>query len=119
MLSSGSCDGADLGIEALAAGRAEALVRRLPYDPARPPDEQTLRRLARDFASVFYSMLVKQMQRTVGGDEEDADAISEGVRDFMGMFLPQVAARHPRDALAEYIFQQVNARYGGRLDESA
>ncbi|KPK64326.1 MAG: hypothetical protein AMK73_04740 [Planctomycetes bacterium SM23_32] len=101
------------------AGPADGAFRRLPQPAAEGPEVKRLRQVSRDFASLFYSMLVRQMQKTVPEDEEDDNAVKQGVQDFMGMFLPEAVARRPDDALAGCIFGHLRTRYGELLDETA
>lgn len=119
MLNSGSCEPVGAALDRLAGQQAEQVLRRLPHPPEGRPDMKVLEGVARDFASLFYSELVKQMQRTLRADNEDDGPMKQGVEDFFGMFLPRAVADDPDDALARYIYEQLTTRYGGRLDERA
>ncbi|MHC4479895.1 MAG: hypothetical protein ACYS1C_02865 [Planctomycetota bacterium] len=119
MLNSGSCEGVTEALQHLAEGRLDSLTRRLPYAQDGPVEPELLRQVARDFASLLYSVLFQQMQKTVGRSEEEEGPLKEGVRDFMAMFLPQAMAEAPADALTRYIHEHLGARHGEQLDESA
>jgi hypothetical protein len=121
MLNSGSCDGIGPALNSLISERAEELARRLPFRPDQAADPQTLGAVARDFAELFYSLLVQQMQKTVrqeGEDEEEA-VVREGVQDFVGMFLPKAVAGAAQDSLARYIFEHLGSSSGEQVDERA
>ena len=120
MLNLGPCDGAALALERLAAQRAQQTAKGAAQTPGSDPSSaEPLRAVARDFAGLFYSVLVKEMQNTVREEGEEDSAVKQSVRDFIGMFLPQVAAGSGRDALAQRIYEQLSARYGDGSDESA
>lgn len=119
MLSSGLCEGVERALFHSASEQVDAVTRRLPYEPEGPPDPATLRQVARDFASLLYSILVRQMQATVKQDTDDDGPIKQGVRDFLAMLLPQAVADSPGDVLARYLHQHLSERFGERLDEEA
>jgi hypothetical protein len=118
-----------LGVDALVGSRIDMLARRMAAGPdGQPPDDARLRKVAQDFASVFYGMAFKEMQQTThlpgGGDEEgddgdDQSAVAQGAQDFVGMFLPQAVAGDGADPLASYIYESLKQRFGGALDEKA
>jgi Rod binding domain-containing protein len=119
MLNSGSCDAVEAARARLYAAELQEALRTLPGRASEEAAVEQLRAVSRDFASLFYSMFVRQMQRTLHQDEEDDGPIRQGVEDFMSMFLPQEAARQADDALAAYIFRHLRARHGELLNESA
>jgi len=116
MLSSKSCNPAPWALDGCLANRADALLARLPAADAGAPVGQPLKEVARDFASLFYSILVQQMRRSIGSDEQ-AGPVSEGAWGFFTMFLPRAIAGQPGDALTRYMHDQLSARYGGIVDE--
>jgi hypothetical protein len=103
------------GLDLLLNGRAQALTRAMPGAESHVPTEAEQDRTARDFAAVLYSAAVRQMQRTIGRDEEE-DAMAEGVRDFFGLFLPRALAQHRQDGLSRYLRRQLAAHYGEASD---
>lgn len=121
MPNSGSCDRASAALDGLSAQRALDAASRLPLEPGQTPDLQRIKGVARDFASLLYTALFKQMQQTVRqeSDEDEGSALKEGVLDMMAMYLPKTIAGQSQDALTRAIYQQLKARYGGRLDEQA
>lgn len=116
MLSSRLCNPAPWALDSCLANRADALLGRLPSADAEAPEGQPLKEVARDFASLFYSVLVQQMRKSVGSDEE-AGPVSEGAWGFFTMFLPRAITGQPGDALTRYVHDQLSARYGGIVDE--
>jgi len=119
MLSSGSCSPAPCALDGYLANRADALLGRLASADAGAPEGQTLKEVARDFASLFYSMLVQQMRKSLGSDDEDAGPVSEGAWDLFTMFLPRAIAGQPGDALTRYVHDHLSVRYGELVNESA
>ncbi|MCK4282856.1 MAG: hypothetical protein KAX44_00960 [Candidatus Brocadiae bacterium] len=117
MLNSGLCETAQHGLDSLLSTRAERLASRLSGVEGTDKKPDDLAQVSRDFASLLYTVLVQQMQRTVRPEQEEDGPLSQGVRDFFGLFLPQAVASHPEDALSRYIHQHLGARYGDRLDE--
>ncbi len=117
MLNSGLCETAPYGLDSLLSARAEHLASRLSGVGGTDKKPDDLAQVSRDFASLFYTALVQQMQRTVSQEQEEDGPLAQGVRDFFGLFLPQAIASHPKDALSRYIHQHLGARYGDRLDE--
>jgi Rod binding domain-containing protein len=121
MLNSGSCDRPEWALDGLLSRRLEHATRAAPPDTNSGANADELKRTAEDFAALFYTELVKQMQKTVrdeAQDGEDDAAMREGVDDFLTMFLPQALARSNGDSLAAYVHKQLKLRYG-ELDESA
>ncbi|MGD2175972.1 MAG: hypothetical protein PVJ27_11260 [Candidatus Brocadiaceae bacterium] len=117
MLNSGLCEPSAHGFDVLLSARTASLAQRLG-GPGRPHDEpQDLEKACRDFASLFYSTLVRQMQRTVR-EEEDQGPVTQGAWDFFGLFLPRALASNPDDALSRYIQEQISSRFGEGLDET-
>ncbi len=118
------------GIEALAGGRIDLLTKRLSAaSDGAPPDDAQLKKVAQDFAAVFYSMAFKEMQQSAhlfgseqgedGGDEDDQGPVSQGSQDFVGMFLPKAIAGDAGDPVARYIYDSLKQHYGEALDEKA
>ncbi len=123
MPSSGSCDGVGPALDGLAASRAQEAARRLPGRGHDAEDPQAMRGASRDFAALFYTMLVQQMQKTAregaAEDEDEEAAMKESVDGFVGMFLPQAVAGQTGDPLAEYIYEHLSKRNGGPPDDKA
>ena len=109
------------GLDALSSTRIEMLARQLEA-PGRtaPPDDEELKKVSQDFASVFYSMAFKEMQestRISGDGDEDAEGeegddeadspIAQGTQDFVSMFMPQAIAGDPTDPLTRYIYNSL------------
>ncbi len=115
MLNSESCDPLPAALESASAERARKLAEgmRAGLNGGSP---QTLDKVSRDFASVFYSALVQQMQKTVEDSEDEETALSSGVQGFFGMFMPQAIAGQAGDPLAGYIKQSL-ARHGNPADQ--
>ena len=112
-----SCDPASMARDNLLSGPLEALrdgARMAEGAEAASPE--ALRRLGRDFASVFYATLYRQMQKTVERDEDEGP-LAEGARDFMAVFLPRALADMEADPLARQIFAGLKAQHGDRADE--
>ncbi len=80
---------------------------------------EELMRVSRDFAAVMYTMVIKEMQKTVAADDEAQGIIGEGARGMIAMFLPQSLAQSPADPVANYVYRQLSGSDGGRLDEQA
>ena len=123
MPNSESCDQISQAVDGAAAGRIGRLQRIAAGGSV--PDDITLRQTARDFASVFYGQVVKEMMQSVrnagdDGDETEEDPMSGGVHDLVGMFLPQAISAQPGDPVVAYITDQLMDmnRRGGLLDES-
>jgi hypothetical protein len=76
---------------------------------------RSARDVAADFASVLYTQVVKQMQKTMQSDEEES-ALAGGVRDFMSMLLPTAVSRSGNDPVAAYLEQVISRRHGGDHD---
>jgi len=130
---SGSCDGDPaLGPELAQSGRIEELARRLPFTAADKTSPQQVEKVARDFVSVLYGAVVREMLNSIpredGGDEEgeedgdmaadsDSDPVAEGVRDFMTMFMPQALASNKNDPLVKYVEGQLSAKSGEKVNE--
>ncbi len=99
------------------AGQIDELARRLPMKPDEQFTQEQLDRAAKDFASLFYGLVLKEMQKTVEYDEEEDTPISEGVRDLMTLELPKALAGQHNDPLAGYIREQLGARLGEAINE--
>ncbi|MFO7956024.1 MAG: hypothetical protein R6X33_02870 [Candidatus Brocadiia bacterium] len=117
MLSLESCDAVRDGLGLTLGSRVDGLRRSVAPGKGSPADAEELAEVSRDFASVLYTTLVQQMQRTVGRDEEQS-VVSEGVRDFFGMFMPRALAEAQGDPLTGYLQEALSTRYGERLDET-
>lgn len=78
---------------------------------------QQIRRVSKDFASVFYTTMVQQMQRGLR-PAKDEDSVSEGVRGLLGMYLPGALVQSPSDPLTSYIYEQLSVRHGEVMDET-
>ena len=102
----------------LTSDRADGSLQRLTGSQQTGADAGMVAGVARDFASVFYSMLIKQMQQVVR-PEGDASAVADGAWSFFGMFLPQAIAGQAADPLARYILGQLAQSCGGAVDEQA
>jgi len=118
MLNFGSCDSAQSGLDRLAGDRAESLKERLSGALEGLRDPEALERLERDFTSLLYSILLRQMQRTVPS-EEGAGVLAEGVRDFLQLHLPGVLAEQQNDPLREYVRAMLGTECGENVDERA
>lgn len=116
---SGSCDGAQSACDRLVSAKAQQAAERLPLSPGQKADPEQLRSVARDFASLLYTTLIQQMQKTVREESEDDEPLREGVEGFVSMFLPQAVAGNSQDPLSKYIYEHLSARYGDRVDEQA
>ena len=116
MLNSGSCRENGRLPDVLMPGRADVSLRRLARTGQGGADRQALKGAARDFASLFYSILIRQMQKTVQSDDEGS-VVSQGARDFFTMFLPRAMAGQAEDPLARYMVEQLGRRYGDVVDE--
>jgi len=116
MLTSGLCDYDCPVLEYLNSGRADSMLAQLSAAGPSADDKQSLESAARGFASLFYSVLVQQMQKTVQSEENES-TVSQGVQGFFGMFMPQVVGGHAGDPLALYILDQLTKRYGEVVDE--
>jgi len=116
-------------LDGLSAGRIEMLARRLAAaEGDEGVSDEALKRAAQDFASVFYSLVFKELQQSVravtegDGDEQDSEdggPMTQGVDDFVGMFLPKAIAGHCGDPLTRYIYDSLKDFYRDGLDESA
>jgi hypothetical protein len=120
---SGSCDGVGPAFDQLTASRAQKIAQRLPDAPQDKQDALEVQRVSRDFASLFYTMLVQQMQKTAReqayDDGEEEGGMRESVDGFVGMFLPQAIAGQSNDPLSTYIYGHLSKRNGGPPDEKA
>jgi len=114
MLSSRSSDALGTTWERLLAAQARGAAEGLSRCVQKGPDAEAMRAVSRDFASVLYSTLWQQMQRTVGRDEEgeEDESFKEGVQDFVGMFLPRAVAGHSQDPLSRYIYEHLGKLRG-------
>jgi len=120
MLSCGSCDAAESALGRLVSARTDQAVAQQVDCSDDEPDAQTLRGVSCDFASLLYSKLVQQMQRTSPEEEEEeAESLKEGIQDFVTMFLPRAVAQGAHDPLSAYVYESLSARYGGAVDERA
>lgn len=128
MLNSESCDGPGWALDGLLSRKLDQVTQSLPPDLADREDVESLKQTARDFATLFYGELVKQMHKSVREDGEEGEegeegdeggVIREGADDFFTMFLPQALAETTGDTLTRYVQEQLQSRYGDRLDESA
>ncbi len=117
MLSSGSCEVAFDGLGLALTGGAESVRQTLAAREGPEAECAELDEVARDFAAVFYTTLVRQMQRTLQNEEEES-AMSDGARGFFTMFMPRALARSQGDPLAGYLRRALDVRYGERLDET-
>ena len=118
MLNSGSCEQLNQALERNAAGCLESLSGVLQGRAQGEADRARLAGAARDFASLFYGMLVKQMMKNVKDTEQDGH-LADGVRGMVAMFLPRAISRCVADPVARYITEQVRTPGEGRLDERA
>ena len=128
MQSSGSCESAAAAagpgaLERLALARLHAPAVRAEPDDAEGPASGT-REAATGFASLLYTELFKQMQQTVerGGDEEDDgddEALTEGVHDFLGLYLPIELVRARGEPVSRQIARYLEAQLGAPSAEAA
>ncbi len=116
MLNSGLCEKAHCGLEQALSARVEDLARRAHRPRGEGGGAGEPARTARDFATLLYSSLVRQMQRTVKWTEEDGP-VAQGARDFFGMFLPRCLASQTTDPLTRYVSEQISSQRGDRVDE--
>ncbi len=117
MLSSGSCEAGAYGLDFLLSGRVDELTRRLASSESAEDGRPDLDEVSKDFASLFYSFLVRLMQDTVPREEDEDGPLAQGARDLVGMFLPKVVADQGGNALSCYIRENLSAQYGEHLDE--
>jgi Rod binding domain-containing protein len=113
MLNSGLCDAGPGPSDVLALAGFDRSAA--AGASARTPRE--VRRVSQEFAAVFYSVVVRQMQRGPHQEQEEG-SVSEGVRGLFGMFLPRALVRSPSDPLTDCIYEQLGARQGEMLDET-
>lgn len=118
MLRSGSCDIAPCALDRYLSGRVDRLAGALACAAESKTGDHKLEEVARDFASLFYSVLVQQMHKTVRQDDEDGP-VAQGVWDFFTMFLPRAIAGQSGDPLTRYIHQGLSTRHGDVFDDSA
>ena len=118
MLNSGSCETLADGPGLALTGRIEQIRRAFGAGDASHPEGGDLDEVARHFASVFYTALVRQMQRTLAQDDEEQSVLADGARGFFTMFMPRAMARSKDDPLAGYLRQALESAHGERLDET-
>lgn len=124
MLISESCDGVRPAFDQLTNSRAQRAAQLLRDAPRDEQNALERERVSRDFASLFYTMLVQQMQKTArsqaldDGDEGEGQ-MKESVDGFVGMFLPQAIAGQSKDPLSTYIYGHLSKRNGSPPDEKA
>ena len=75
-----------------------------------PGGEEEIKQLARDFSQVFYTQLLKQMQKTI--DRSEDSAMSEGVTGFVNMYLPKTMAAAENDPLTSRIQSYLDSQLG-------
>ncbi len=102
-----SCDMIGGALDAQIRAQAKSLARGLNGANA---GDAAQRKTAEGFSSLFYASLVKQMQKTVSEGEDGDDPMTDGVRDMMGMFLPQTMAEAPGDPVTSYILDVLQGR---------
>ncbi len=73
--------------------------------------------LARDFAEVFYTIVVKEMKKTIQRPEQDS--VAEGVSGLIGMYLPRSMAGRANDPLKSYFYDHLTSQFGANIDEGA
>lgn len=95
----------------LADGRDAVTLHRLARTAGHAEDGDAMRGLARDFAEVFYTLLVKEMKITIGRDDNQ-DVVSDGVSGFIAMFLPRSMAQAIDDPLTKSFHEHLTARFG-------
>jgi len=117
MLNLELCESARDGLGLALGGRIDGLRRTFAGGKDSPVDAEDIAAVSRDFAAVLYTMLVQQMQRTVGRGEQQS-VVAEGVRDFFGMFMPRAMAESQGDPLAAYLREALSTRHGERIDET-
>ena len=111
MLNSGSCERTETALQHLASGPAGLSTARLRALAGGGQDQETLKAVSRDFAVIFYSALVREMQKTVRSDEEPGP-VEQGVQGFIGLYLPRAIAGSGDDPLARQIYEHLKAAYG-------
>ena len=116
MLNSESCESGRFGLESLAAGRLRRMARQFAEAHAGQAAPRDLESASRDFASLFYGLLVQQMRRTISQDDDEESAVFQGAWDFFNMFLPRAIARQTADPLAAYIRERLGPDQGDAPD---
>lgn len=114
MQSSGSCESVlQNAMDRLRASGGGAIETR---DGRRALTGRQTEEVAEKFASVFYSMVFRGLQRTVPRDA--GGAFSEGTRGLVSRYLPREMATTSSDPLTQYIRRQLDqTEGGGTLDE--
>lgn len=76
--------------------------------------------VARQFASVFYTMLFKTMQETIP-DDGDGSAMSQGMKGLVSRYIPRVMANTSSDPISRYIEKNLDLEKGrgGDINEQA
>lgn len=86
--------------------------------PDRQLSADRLDEAARDFTSFLYSMMFRQMQKTIPRDD-GPDPFAGGVRDLVAVYLPRALARDGHNPLAHYVRESFQDRFGELTDEQA
>jgi hypothetical protein len=110
----GSCDAIGPAWEQLLVAQAQGAAK----SAEAAPQDEALRNVSRDFASLLYSTLWRQMQETTlrEAEDEEEEAVKEGVQDFVGTFLPQAVAGCRQDPLSGYIYEHLGKLRGEQPD---
>ena len=127
MLNSGSSEAVDYTLAQWPSRSLDEAAERLPSASHAGGEEDTLSAVSRDFASVFYTILFREMQKTINesdeSDESDesegGDAIQAGTQDFLGTYMPMAMAGQESDPLSRQIHDYLQTSYGPPTDESA
>jgi len=117
MLSLESCREHCQLLDLIVSGKADTVIEALPQSDAAGVPE-TLQNVARDFASLLYSLLIQQMRKATDSEDEEG-AVAEGAWDLLGMFMPRAVAGGSNDPLSSYVVNQLRGSNGGLVDEAA
>ena len=118
MLSSGSCEAAEYTLAQWPSRSLDEVAKHLPFASQVGREGEALHAVSRGLASVFYTILFREMQKTIG-QSEDGGPIQAGTQDFLGMYMPLAMAGQESDPLSRQIHDYLQLRYGPPADERA
>ncbi len=96
-------------------GRVDHVARRVLAAAQGEQDPEALRKVSRDFAAIFYSVLLREMQKSVKWTE-DAGPMEQGVENLISLYLPGAIAQSQGDPLARQIYRHFKTSYGDPSD---
>jgi hypothetical protein len=111
MQSSRSCEEAAGALQSVRYARIEELAARLRSDPRAALGADGMDTVCRGFASLYYSILVREMENTVERDEEGG-ALRDGVQGFLRTFLPEALAEPRSDPLVRHLREAIESQRG-------